>query len=301
MIRTLDNLTQTAVQYAVPLWLAGLGELVVERAGVLNIGIEGMMLAGALASWWAAAATGSPWIGLAAGIGAGLALAILFALVVFLFDADQVVAGTAINLLAVGATGVGFKLCREAGLTERTVDFFQPIVLSARVQSLNQFGLFHATILLAAALYMLLRFTRWGIELAALGEYPPAAVAAGIRVRARRAACVLFGGATAGLAGCYLSIMFTHQFVDNMTAGRGFLAVAMVIFGRWHPGGLIAGGVFFGYVYAVANHLEVGAGAGTISPSLLQMAPYLLSLLVLAGFAGRTRAPAALGQPLERA
>lgn len=301
MIDSLDQITHTAIQYAVPLWLAGLGELVVERAGVLNIGIEGMMLAGALAGWAATVATGSPWIGLLAAAGAGIGLAALFAIVSLLFDADQVVAGTAINLLAVGATGVGFKFCRDAGLTEKASQFFGEIVLSKHIQSPNQFGLFYATVLLAAVLYFLLRHTRFGLELIAMGEYPQAAVAAGIRVQARRAACVLFGGATAGLAGSYLSIMFTHQYVDNMTAGRGFLALAMVIFGRWHPAGLLAGGLFFGYVYAIANRLEVGSGTTLVPPPILQMAPYLLSLLVLAGWAGRTRAPAALGQPLERA
>jgi simple sugar transport system permease protein len=301
MFERLDQITHAAVQYAVPLWLAGLGELVVERAGVLNIGIEGMMLAGALAGWAVAAATGSPWLGLLAAAGAGLTLAALFALVTLVFDADQVVAGTAINLLAVGATGMGFKLCREAELTQRRLNLFEELRLSEHIQTLNQFGLCYVTLLLAVAAYVLLRRTRFGIELIALGEYPPAAVAAGLRVRARRLVCVLFGGLTAGLAGSYLSVMFTHQFVDNMTAGRGFLALAMVIFGRWHPGGLLAGGMFFGYVYAMASYLEVRPEGPAIPPSLLAMAPYLLSLLVLAGLMGRTRPPAALGQALERA
>ncbi|GMV97386.1 MAG: ABC transporter permease [Phycisphaerae bacterium] len=300
MFEIIDDLTHAGIQFAVPLWLAGLGELVVERAGVLNISIEGAMLGGALAGWAAAAATGSPWIGLAAAGGTGIALAALLALVALVFDADQVVAGTAINLLAIGATGVGFKMCREAGLTQKPAAFFGEIVLFERPNVFNQFGLCHATVGLALCLYGVLRGTRFGVELIALGEYPPAAAAAGLRVRARRAGCLLFGGLTAGLAGSYLSIMNTHQFVDNMTAGRGFLALAMVIFGRWHPGGLLAGGLFFGYVYALANYLGVRADARTLPPALLHMAPYVLSLLVLAGLMGRTRAPAALGRPLER-
>lgn len=300
MIAGIDQLTQTAVLYAVPLWMAGAGELIVQRAGMLNIGIEGMMLCGALAGWATTVATGSPWLGLAAAGGAGLIVAALFALVTLVYDADQVVAGTAINLLAVGATGMGFKLCREAGLTERAARWFEMVVVSEQVRALNQFGLFYATIALAGVIWVVLRYTRWGVELIAMGEYPPAAVAMGVRVRARRAACVLFGGVTAGLAGSYLSIMFTHQFVDNMTAGRGFLALAMVIFGRWHPGGLLAGGMFFGYVYAGANLLQVSAAGENVPSSLLEMAPYVLSLIALAGLMGRTRAPAALGQPLER-
>jgi len=299
MLDRLDQLTQTGVQYAVPLWLAGLGELVVERAGVLNVGIEGMMLAGALTGWVVTVATGAPWLGLLAAGAAGIVVAAMFAVVILPFNADQVVAGTAINLLAVGATGVGFKWCREMGLVERPAHFFKEIVLSERFHALNQFNLFYGAVLLAGLIWFMLRYTRWGIELIALGEHPAAALAAGIRVKARRAACILFGGLTAGLAGSYLSIMFTNQYVDNMTAGRGFLALALVIFGRWHPGGLLAAGLFFGYVYAAANDLEVGAGGLAVSPALLQMAPYLLSLLVLAGLMGRTRTPSALGQALE--
>jgi general nucleoside transport system permease protein len=219
--------------------------------------------------------------------------------VILPFNADQVVAGTAVNLLVVGATGVGFKWCREVGLTERPAQFFNEILFSERFHAFNQFVLCYVALVLAGVIWFALRHTRFGIELIALGEHPAAALAAGIRVKARRAGCVLFGGFTAGLAGSYLAIMFTHQYVDNMTAGRGFLALALVIFGRWHPGGLLGAGLFFGYVYAAANYFEVGGGGLAVSPALLQMAPYLLSLLVLAGLMGRTRTPAALGQALE--
>lgn len=297
-----DLVTQDALRSSVPLWLAGLGELIVERSGVINIGIEGMMLAGALAAWAATMATGSVWIGLAAAVAAGLLLAGLFAIATLIFDADQVVAGTAINLLAVGATGMGFKLCLDAGLADRRVVFFGPWDLSGLgLAALNQFGLFFATVGLAFLAYGLLRYTRWGIELTALGAYPKAPAAAGLWVNGRRALCVLVGGALAALAGSYLSIMFNTQFSENMTAGRGFLALAMVIFGRWHPLGLLGSGLLFGYIYAVANYLEVSPVSWLPSPQLLQMMPYVFSLVVLAGLMGRARAPAALGRPFERA
>src|SRR5690606_7402210 len=140
----------------------------------------------------------------------------------------------------------------------------------------------------------------WGLELTALGEYPAAAAAAGMRIRVRQAGAILFGGAMAGLAGSYLSLMLTHQFGENMTAGRGFLALALVIFGRWQPLGLILAGLFFGYVYAISGALEVTPRPWLPAPQILQMAPYLLTLVVLAGWVGRSRAPAGLGQPLPR-
>lgn len=304
MAVSFDVLTQSGIEFAVPLWLAGTGELVVQRGGMVNIGIEGMMLSGALAGWVVAVTTGSPWLGLLAAGLTGMALAGVFAVVTLVFDADQVVTGTALNLLAIGATGAGIKLAVAEGWGGRQVSFFEPIHVTDAFGALNQFGLFYATILLMLAAHLFIRQTRWGVELTALGEYPRAVVSAGLRARWRRAGCVLFGGLTAGLAGSYLSIMFTHEFTDQMTAGRGFLALAMVVFGRWQPVGLLAGGLFFGYVYALQNHLHVfsrSEASPWMPPSqILEMAPYVLTLLVLAGFAGRTRPPAALAQPLER-
>lgn len=299
-----DALLQDAIRFALPLWLAGLGELVVQRGGMINIGIEGMMLSSALTGWLTTVLTGSPWLGLAAAVTVGCVLGSLFALVTLVFDADQVVAGTAINLLAIGATGMGFKLCLDARLNERTAPFFQPIDLGLPFDALDQYGLLPFVLVLAVAVHLMLRRTRFGVELIAMGEYPQAAVAGGIRVNARRLLTMLFGGACAGLAGCYLSTMYVTQFSENMTAGRGFLALAMVIFGKWKPLTLMLGGLFFGGIYALQNELHViskTTAASWLPPSqMLEMMPYVLSLIVLAGIGGRTRAPAALGQPLPR-
>lgn len=290
-----SELVHGAIAYAVPLWLAGIGELIGQCAGVVNIGIEGMMLTGALAAWAVSMATGSLWMGLVAAGLAGMLLAGLFAIVTLVFEADQIVAGTALNLIAVGATGLGFKVCLERGLTQSRLQFFSPWDPAWLPPPLHQYGLCWLTLALLMIAWIIIRHTRWGIELTALGEHPAAAHAVGIRVNLRRAACVLFGGLTAGLAGSYLSVMFNTQFNPNMTAGRGFLALAMVVFGRWHPAGLLVGGVFFGAVYWAGKTLEISA-AGNAAASLLEMLPYVLSLIVLAGFMGKTRAPAALGQ-----
>jgi ABC-type uncharacterized transport system permease subunit len=295
-----DFATQDAIRFAVPLWLAGRGETVVQRSGVLNIGIEGMMLAGALTGWAVGVATGSAVLALLAAATAAMVLAALFALATLVFDADQVVCGTALNLVAVGATSVGFKWCQAAGYTARVAPAFPRLELNLPFDAFDQFPIAYATIALALLLHVYLRHMRWGVELTALGEYPAAAVAAGIRVRTRRFIAILFGGATAGLAGAYLSLMLTGQFGEHMTAGRGFLALAMVIFGRWQPPGLLLAGLFFGYLYAIQNTLEVSRPAWLPAPQLLQMMPYVCTLIVLAGLAGRTRAPSALGQPLER-
>lgn len=295
-----DLTTQDAIRFAVPLWLAGLGELVVERAGVINIGIEGMMLVGALAGWAAAVSSGSVWIGLLAAAAAGMVLGICFALVAIVGEADQIVTGTALNLVAFGIAGVGYKACLQAGWTARTPVFFEPIKLTfLPLRALDQFNLFYLALMLAVILHLIIRRTRWGMELIALGEYPEAIVAAGGHVRARRAVLSIGSGALAGLSGAYLSIMFTHQYGPGMTAGRGYLALAMVIFGRWQPIGLLLGGLFFGYVYALEITLEFARLSWLPAPQLLQMAPYLLTLVVLAGLAGKSRSPAALGRPLD--
>ncbi len=303
-MNTLDAMLSDAIRFALPLWLAGTGELVVQRSGMINIGIEGMMLTGALAAWVATIVLGSPWMGLGGAILAGCLLAALFAVVTLVFDADQVVAGTALNLLAVGATGLGFKLCLDAELHSQPARFFEPITWGLPIQALDQHGIFFIAIALAMAVHLFLRRTRAGIELIAMGESPEAAVAAGIHVNARRWMALLFGGACAGLAGCYLSTMHVRQFSENMTAGRGFLALAMVIFGKWKPVPLFIGGLFFGAIYALQNHLHVISRTHESGwyppPQVLEMMPYVLSLVVLAGFGGRTRAPSAMGRPLAR-
>jgi simple sugar transport system permease protein len=271
--------------FATPLILAALGELVVERAGVVNIGIEGMMLAGALGAW-AADGWHGPAVGIVAAILAAMLLAIPFCIATLLFAADQIVTGTGINLLALGLTGMIYKLVPEE--------------MAGRVVGIDKRWLIGLTPLMAVAVWGYLRFTRSGLELAAIGESPQAADTAGVSVNRRKLFAILFGAACAGLAGAYLSIMYNRSFTENMTDGVGFLALAMVIFGRWNAGGIIAAGLFFGLTRAIAGSLETRHG---FSPAVLRtfsMLPYVVSLAALAGVAGKSGSPAGLGKAYER-
>ncbi len=296
---TIDTLS-SATLFATPLLVAGAGELVVERAGVVNIGIEGMMLTGALAAWVVNGHVG-PGTGVLAGVGAAMILGLLFALAAVWLAADQIVSGTGINLLALGGTALASK------------------ALGAKVPAgtaISQWPMAIVAVILMAGVWAFMRFTRAGMELTAIGEAPRAADSAGIAVNRRRLAAVLFGSACAGLAGAYLSTMRVLGFTENMTEGQGFLALAMVIFGRWNALGVLLAGIFFGLVRAMANEAE--AQRGLIYPlvrwltgflkeenrsaalQLLKALPYVVTLAALAGLAGRSRAPAELGKGWER-
>jgi simple sugar transport system permease protein len=278
------------VYFATPVLVAATGELIVERAGVVNIGIEGMMLAGALAAWVGNGYGGPGW-GVAAAVAAAMALAGLFALSALTFGADQIVTGTGVNLLALGATGLLYKRV-NGGMAERAVTAINPLWMMA------------AVVVMVLLAWAFLRRTRAGLELTAIGESPEAADSAGVAVNRRKFAALLFGAACAGLAGAYLSTMRVQQFTENMTEGGGFLALAIVIFGRWHPLGIVMAALFFGGVREVGNVLatrEAGQGGEADSlHQLLKILPYAVSLLALAGVAGRSGAPAALGRAWAR-
>jgi general nucleoside transport system permease protein len=280
------DIVQAAALFATPLLVAAVGELIVERAGVVNIGIEGMMLAGALAAWVANGYGGAGW-GLLAAMAAAMALAALFALAILLFAVDQIVTGTGINLLAFGATALAYKRLSPA-LADKQIAAISPVWMMA------------GAVVMTALVWLYLRRTRAGLELTAIGEAPQAADAAGIAVNWRKFLAILFGAACAGLAGAYLSTMRVQGFVENMTEGQGFLALAIVIFGRWHPGGVLAAGAFFGIVRALASTLETHGGYSGATLQLFKILPYAVSLLALAGVAGRSGAPAGLGQAYAR-
>src|SRR4051812_11683536 len=272
--------------YATPLLVAALGELVVERAGVVNIGIEGMMLTGALAAWVANGFWGPGW-GLLAAVLAAAVLAALFALAILTFAADQIVTGTGINLLAFGATALAYKR-------------LDPVMAQRTISAINPVWMMGTAVALLALTWVYFRFTRGGLELIAIGEAPEAADAAGLGVDRRKQVALLFGAACAGLAGAYLSTMRVQGFVENMTEGQGFLALAIVIFGRWHAGGVLSAALFFGLVRALANTLETRTGYAPGTLQLTKLLPYTVSLLALAGVAARSGAPANLGRPYTR-
>jgi simple sugar transport system permease protein len=284
---TIDvELLRAVLLFATPLLVAAIGELVVERAGVVNIGIEGMMLAGGVGAWLGNAYLGAT-VGVVGGIVSGMSIALIFAVVVLVFSADQIVTGTGINLLALGLTGLLFRRF-EGGVDEMALRVIAPLWLAAVVP------------VLAGAVWVFIAYTRAGLELVAVGESPAAADAAGVPVTRRRLYAILFGGACAGLAGAYLSTMRVRGFAENMTEGLGFLALAIVIFGRWNPWWVAAAGLFFGLVRAYAERLIIQGGFQSYVSPLFQMLPYVVSLMVLAGFAGRSRGPTGLGRPYVR-
>jgi ABC-type uncharacterized transport system permease subunit len=298
-----EALLEAALRLAAPLLLAALGELVVERAGVVNIGIEGMMLVGAFAAFAVACATGSPLAGVAAAAAAAAALGALFAAAAVLGRADQIVVGTAVNLLALGATGLGLRALFPAGAPEA------PGLADAALPGLaalpgvgavlfRQSPFAYAGLALCAAVALFLGRTRAGLVLRAVGEAARAADAEGVRVAAVRVAAVLFGAAAAGVAGATLTLSQSHVFTEGMTAGRGFIALTVVIFGRWRPLGVLGAALFFGLASALQFRLQA-RGVALPYPVFL-MFPYAVTLLVLAFFAGGARAPGDLARPYAR-
>ncbi len=295
-----------AVTAAVPLVLAGYGELVNERAGIINVGIEGLMLMGCIGGFGVALLTGSAWLGVGGAVGAGVALAAVFALATVWFRADQVVAGTALTLLASGlSTTVWTALQPRLAPGAAIPALFEPVTLPPALTRIPligpalfaQYGLFYVVFALGVLLWIGLRGTRAGLIIRALGDLPEACQAAGIRVRVWRTGCLLFAGACAGLAGAYLSIMRTHSFNVNMTGGQGFLVLALVIFGRWSVGGLVAGALLFGGLDGLQAYLRGPASPIALPHQLFEMLPYVATLAALAVMARGRPGPAFLGRP----
>lgn len=291
------------MRLAAPLLLAALGELVVQRAGVVNVGIEGMMLAGAFAAFAVASATDSPAAGVLAAVGAGLFFGALFAGVAVLALADQIVVGTALNLLALGATGLALRALYPDGATgapgigEVASGAWAELPIVGPLL-LRQGPYLWLSLALCAAVALFLARTRAGLALRAVGEAARAADAEGVPVAAVRCAAVLFGAASAGLAGSILTLSQSHVFTEGMTAGRGFIALTVVIFGRWRPLGVLAAALFFGLANALQFRLQA-RGFGIPYPAFL-MFPYVVTLTVLAIAAGGERAPADLGRAYAR-
>ncbi len=278
------------VRLATPLALAALGELLAERSGVLNIGIEGMMLTGAFAAYAVGIATGSATAGIAAAALAGSALASLFAVFVIALRADPIVCGTALNLLALGLTGSAYRLIYPAGQSLPSAP------RAAEWLGVNIFLWLAAASALALA--VLVARTRLGLAIRAVGEGAAAAYAQGVRVVPLRWACTLGGGAFAGVAGAALVLWISDRFVENMTSGRGFIALALVLFGAYSVPRILAGAALFGFASALQFTLQ--ASGLSIPYNLLLMLPYVLTLGVLAVSSGRIRAPADLGRAFSR-
>jgi general nucleoside transport system permease protein len=296
----LGGFLAAAVRVATPLLLAATGETVTERAGVINLGLEGMMLAGALAATLGASAVG-PWTGLALAVLAGMLLAAAFAAIAIGARADQIIAGTALTLGAVGLTGTIYRHAygtSGAGLALPTLAPV-PIPLLSRIPILGP-ALFDqpaptylALVALPVVWWVLFR-TRPGLALRATGEGAAMARAAGVRTGLVRTAATIVGGGFAGLAGATLVLAQVGTFAEKMTAGRGYVAIAIVVLGRWHPAGVALAALLFGAATALQYVFQA---LGLAVPyQLFLMLPYVLTLLALAGAVGRVRAPADLGK-----
>jgi len=287
------SLIFSTIRLSTPLILAALGGLFSERSGVVNIALEGMMLAGAFTAAAITYSTGSPWIGLAAAVAAGVAVALIHAVACVRYRADQVVVGTAINILMVGLPGFlsGAFFLSSGSTPQIPIDHLVP-----RVPIVLAFTLVPLT------WYVLYR-TPFGLRLRAVGENPEAADAAGINVGALRYSGVLLSGALAALVGAYLSIGQSSLFTRNMTSGRGFIALAALIFGKWRPVQTLVACLFFGMTEAITIQMQgvVKLPSGDDIPvQFIQMVPYVLTIVVLAGFIGHSRPPRALGRAYEK-
>jgi ABC-type uncharacterized transport system permease subunit len=281
------QLLESTLRVSTPLLLAALGGFLSERAGVINIALEGLMLVGAFAAAAVADYTHSPWLGALAGMGAGLGFAALYAATVIPLRANQIVAGTAINMLAGGVTPFLCKIFY--GSTTATPS----LPVEVRFHTAPIFWAFGAVALCA----LWVRYTPSGLWVRFAGENPEALDAAGIRVNRVRWCAVLASGVLAGLGGASLSIFLSSSFSRNMTAGRGFMALAALIFGKWRPVPAALACLLFGLADALQIRLQGVTlwGSEPVPVQFIQILPYLLTILVLAGFVGRARPPKSLG------
>ncbi len=297
----LEAIILSAITASVPLLLAASGELVVERAGVLNLGIEGMMIVGAACGFAGAYLTGSTFIGALFGIAGGVALSAVFALVAFGFAVNQVATGLALTILAVGTSGLigaGFVGVRIAPTPHLYIPLLTDLPLVGRIL-FGQDAFVYFSVILVVGIWLFLYRTRAGLVLRAVGDNHTSAHALGYPVLKIRWLAVAFGGGCAGLGGAYLPLAYTPFFVPEMTAGRGWIALALVVFASRRPGRLVGGAFLFGAVTILQLHAQ-SAGIG-IPSQLLSSLPYLACIVVLV-LISRTRgtagsaAPASLGQ-----
>jgi general nucleoside transport system permease protein len=303
MLKNILNYTLIAsvLRLSTPLILAALGGLYAERGGVINIALEGMMLAGAFTAAAVTIYAHNPWIGLLAALLAGVLVAWLHAVATINYKADQVVSGTAINILFLGvpallsgalfdSTGATPQLPKDQVLPDVTLFNADNSPMLASV--FNQKPLVYLAFIMAGVTFYVLYRTRFGLRLRAVGENPEAADTAGVSVRRMRYAGVLISGALAALGGAYLSIGQNSLFTRNMTAGRGFIALAALIFGKWDPVGALLACLLFGLAEAVAIRMQ---GTVNIPNQFIQLIPYVLTMVALAGLVRRASPPKALG------
>lgn len=308
------DLFAAALRMATPIALAAMGGTICERSGVVNIALEGIMLTGAFFGAVVVLATGSPWLGVAAAVLAGVAISAVHAFASINLRADQTVSGTAINLLAAGVTGFLMEVWYGHPGTTDPIKVLRPIFsfdapggsfLAEVWRWVNGIFLTHTpivylTIIIALIAQFAVYRTRWGLQLRALGEHPRAVDTVGVSVFKGRWVAVLMSGALGGLAGANLAIEQVGSFTENMTNGRGFIALAANIFGRWTPVGSYLASLLFGFSDALQIKLQILREVIQLPPQLFLALPYVVTVVVLAGVVGRSVAPAASGVPYKK-
>ncbi|WP_127598663.1 ABC transporter permease [Nitratireductor alexandrii] len=310
----------TIATAATPLLLAAIGELVVERSGVLNLGVEGMMLMGAVAGFGMALTTGQPWLGILAGALAGTLFSLLFGFLALTLVTNQVATGLALTLLGIGLSGmIGEAFVGQPGVKLGALDI--PVLSDLPLVGRLLFGqdpMFYISLLLTGGVMWFLFRTRAGLTLRSVGDSHSSAHALGIKVVAIRYLAVMFGGACAGLAGAQLSLVYTTQWIENMTAGRGWIALALVVFASWRPWRVLAGAYLFGAITIAQLHIQatnlsdlaswpaplywLAELVKSIPSQFLSALPYLATVVVLVLISRNRRltmmnTPASLGRP----
>jgi ABC-type uncharacterized transport system permease subunit len=307
-------LLHATIRLGTPLLLAAMGGLFSERSGVINIALEGKMLLGALVGFMVAFNVGNPWIGLGAALLAGAIVALLFAYVTITLGADQIVTAVAMNLIMIGLTGVLFRLMKAANsgslsaptFDEWSIPLLSDIPLIGPLLFNHQPLVYLAFILVPLSHFVLYR-TTWGLSVRAVGEHPRAADTLGVSVPVVRYLCVIWSGMLAAAGGVILSIGYNSTFIENMTAGRGFIAFSAIVFGKWTALGTMIASLLFGFADAFQLRIQSGMlvtlfnwlGIQEIPYQIPVMLPYLVTLIALF-FTGKTQWPAASAIPYKR-
>lgn len=298
-MNTITLLIGVTLLYSTPMVFGALGGVLSERSGVVNIGIEGMMTFGAFAGAAAGYYSGNPWIGVLCAAAAGGILALLHALASITFRADQTISGVAINLLGPALAVFFCRIAFDGATMSYPVERKLPKIMGSGVEgslsNLNVDVMVIAGLVFAVLMWFVLYRTKWGLRILAVGENPAAADTLGINVYKTRYACVILSGILAGIGGATVTLGIVAQFTQTSIAGQGFIALAAVIFGKWKPMGAYKACLIFGFSQALT--VVLGGGAISVPTEILAMLPYVLTIVILILFIGKSVAPKADGVP----